>query len=236
MALNIGKGPWWPCRCGGWAWASKSTCPKCSARGPTWARAYCTAHPTDKCAGAGFAGKGGKTGSRPAAPRSADGTTPEPVTIGDFVCVPSGRKQRRAAKRAATQLADLSAQVQAAAVAGYVPKAAPPGRQPDATTVSTTAAAVDTSQADQKTQDDEQVVAKLKVVHDKIRDFRAIPAHLREELFAAAGGFEAVLAKLECEKAELGAAKRSNLSLADQLDSAVVFEKRLAKHQEAADS
>ena len=81
-----------------------------------------------------------------------------------------------------------------------------------------------------------EVQAKIKSTRDKIKEYKAIPIGLREELFQHRGGFDAVIAALEKEVAELGVEKRSSFPLKDQLDGAASHEKRMAKlHEQAAE-
>ena len=81
---------WWACRCGCWMWEEKARCTRCNAQAPIWIR-----RPSS-------AGARGPAASATAA--SASGATPTTVTIGDFVCIPKGRKERRAAARVAKEL------------------------------------------------------------------------------------------------------------------------------------
>ena len=78
------------------------------------------------------------------------------------------------------------------------------------------------------------VQSKINSTREKIKEFKAIPAGLREELFQHRGGFDAVIAGLEKEVAELGAEKRSGLPLREQVEGAAAHEKRLGKQHAAA--
>ena len=81
---------WWACKCGCWMWEDKVRCTRCNAQAPKWIR-----RPRS-------AGARGPAASANAT--SASGAMPTTVTVGDFVCIPKGRKERRAATRVAKEL------------------------------------------------------------------------------------------------------------------------------------
>ena len=82
-------------------WADRPRCACCRATAPKWTKPYRRA--TSAPAMQRRADAGRRSLSQPAS--GAFGNTPRPVTIGDFVCVPSSKRDRRAAVRASMALA-----------------------------------------------------------------------------------------------------------------------------------
>ena len=97
---------WWACKCGAWSWADRPQCIGCGATAPSWAQPY-------QKAANGRSSRSQSAGRRAddRAARSATGNAPQAVTIGDFVCVPNNKRGRRAAKRAANDLARANQEV-----------------------------------------------------------------------------------------------------------------------------
>ena len=92
---------WWACRCGSWMWADQPRCACCKATAPKWTKPFRRA--TSAPARQRRADAGRRSLSQPAS--GASGNSPRPVTIGDFICVPSSKRERRAAVRASVALA-----------------------------------------------------------------------------------------------------------------------------------
>ena len=81
-------GIWWPCKCGGWPWADRVSCPKCAATCPKWCRTYRT---------------GNNNSNRV---RGAAGNAPATLVVWDFVVPGNGRRAQRKARQLVRALAD----------------------------------------------------------------------------------------------------------------------------------
>ena len=185
----------WDCaKCGAWSWADRTTCFKCGA-------------PRGKKQN----GRGGG---------SAGEKLPSTITVGDFILVGDGKKERKQAKALERQLARL-VELEAKEAGGG-------GSAPAKASVVDAEMDVDSGGVKDKT--------AIKALQKKIQQLKDVGPELRDQLCEGKGGYLAFLAELELELQQARAQQRVLRPLAQQKVSAEAHLQKMQKGRDEAAS